>query len=357
MTPAQGNESHNQQRPPLLSILRLMYWSFRRDWRSAPHLLSAVAGSLKNFIVISFRRRFRNETPFMALALTEHMGDIIAAEPVSRLARRTFPAARIHWIVQAPYRALVSSYPAIDGTVVVHCYTEWLLLWSYGAADIIWDLHLSGRECPICRAGSKKSGPAGELNFANYLDRGNLLEVQCASAGLTPLVEGPVLAGDRSTSRKIDDLKLPERFVVIHCLSNHPDKDWLKTKWLEVTEHLVKTSGVNIIEVGTISLLEDQAGPHVKSMCGTLSILETAEVIRRAKAFIGVDSGPAHIANAVGTPGVILFGIYWGFRDYIPYSGFYQTGGGATLLRADGLVATLPSAVVIRAIEQMLSSI
>ena len=44
-----------------------------------------------------------------------------------------------------------------------------------------------------------------------------------------------------------------------------------------------------------------------RNLCGQTGIAESAEIIRRATLFIGIDSGPSHLANAVKTPGVILF--------------------------------------------------
>ena len=44
------------------------------------------------------------------------------------------------------------------------------------------------------------------------------------------------------------------------------------------------------------------------SLSGVLSLKELAALTQAAKLFIGVDSAPMHIAAAVGTPTVALFG-------------------------------------------------
>ena len=49
-------------------------------------------------------------------------------------------------------------------------------------------------------------------------------------------------------------------------------------------------------------------GSHVKSFVDRLTLRETAEVIAAAGAFVGNDSGLSHIAAAVGTPTVVIFG-------------------------------------------------
>ena len=51
-----------------------------------------------------------------------------------------------------------------------------------------------------------------------------------------------------------------------------------------------------------------QFGPGVKSFVDQLTLRETAEVIAAAGAFVGNDSGLSHIAAAVGTPTVMIFG-------------------------------------------------
>ena len=47
---------------------------------------------------------------------------------------------------------------------------------------------------------------------------------------------------------------------------------------------------------------------HVSSLVGQLSLRETAEVMASAGVVVGNDSGLSHIAAAVGTPTVMLFG-------------------------------------------------
>src|SRR5258708_35162469 len=56
--------------------------------------------------------------------------------------------------------------------------------------------------------------------------------------------------------------------------------------------------------------------PDVVNFAGSLSLKELAALIGRARLFVGVDSAPMHMAAAMGTPTVALFGpsgdIEWG---------------------------------------------
>ena len=70
----------------------------------------------------------------------------------------------------------------------------------------------------------------------------------------------------------------------------------------------------DVVLVGTADDLRDGQGArldlsaHLRNLAGQLSLRETAEVIASAGAFVGNDSGLSHIAAAVGTPTVMIFG-------------------------------------------------
>jgi heptosyltransferase III len=80
-------------------------------------------------------------------------------------------------------------------------------------------------------------------------------------------------------------------------------------------------------------------------------------VIRRAAVFVGVDSGPAHLANAVGTYGIILLGHYRAYTRYMPYSGAYGDGRNARVLHNDGPASALPVARVLEALAPRLATL
>jgi ADP-heptose:LPS heptosyltransferase len=111
------------------------------------------------------------------------------------------------------------------------------------------------------------------------------------------------------------------------------------------------------VEVGLKSLVVTPDGEMNRSLCGQLSILQTAEVIRRSSLYIGSDSGPAHLANAIGTYGVIVLGHYRHFRRYMPYSGDYANGNRCQLLYNDGPVSAMPVDTIIDAINYRLSAV
>lgn len=90
--------------------------------------------------------------------------------------------------------------------------------------------------------------------------------------------------------------------------------DWGDENWSALFTHLAeRLSGWSLIMVGAASerersdrLLRRWTGSAL-NLCGTLSVRESAAVLERARLFIGHDSGPMHLAGAVGTPCVAIF--------------------------------------------------
>ena len=291
--------------------------------------------------------------PVIVVGLAEHLGDVVAAEPLVRWLRETNPDARLAWAVRPAFRDLVAMTGLADETIPVGCLTEWYGLRDRGTfgdphpanaptpARSYADLHVAGRLCPTC--GLRQRHPvASGVDAGNYYRHGNLLSVFAEAAGLgesfAAAVAGgfddaPRLAPSPADVQSVDALGLPGRFVAVHGRSNQDVRDWRDDGWRDLAAQL-RADGVPVVEVGIDPVLP--AAPGVVNLCGRLSIPQTAEVIRRAAAFVGIDSGPAHLANAVGTPGVVLLGRYRSYERYMPYSGRYADGSNADVIQWDG---------------------
>lgn len=104
--------------------------------------------------------------------------------------------------------------------------------------------------------------------------------------------------------------------VVIHAGCTSRYKQWEPEKAADLIDRLAATGPFSFVLVGNRSeeplaarvLKAAGAAGRVVSLTGQLTVAQTASVIRRAALFVGGDSGLAHVALALGTPTVILFG-------------------------------------------------
>ena len=285
------------------------------------------------------RRLRRAGRRVVAIALVEHLGDVVAAEPIARELRRRQPDAWIVWLVRRPYRELVAAFEAVDEVLVVRCLTQWILLAEDPPFDEVVDLHVHGRSCDVCSWELARREQRG-VHLRNYYDHGPLLEVFCRAAGLQPPADpGPRLLPPPAAADAVDELALPDAFVAVHAASLQVERDWRPKRWDELARRIADELGLPVVEVGLRRVLDGRSRGY-RDLCGRLSPLGTAEVLRRARLFVGVDSGPAHLASAVGVPGVVLLGRYRSYARYTPFAGGYGDGSLATLVRAaDGPAA------------------
>ena len=116
-----------------------------------------------------------------------------------------------------------------------------------------------------------------------------------------------------AAERRIAELGLPVGFVHLHPASRWTFKCWSAERNAQLADRLaaeghpvVLTSAPN----GTAFVDEiiGQATSKPLNLAGQLSLKELGALTARARLFIGVDSMPMHLAAAMGTPTVALFG-------------------------------------------------
>jgi ADP-heptose:LPS heptosyltransferase len=102
---------------------------------------------------------------------------------------------------------------------------------------------------------------------------------------------------------------LPERYVVVHPGADAPSRAYPAELWAEVVGVLVG-EGMPVVVTGSRAergLTAAVAGPGAWDLGGQLDVAGLAGVITGAEAIAVGNTGPAHLAAAVGTPVVSLF--------------------------------------------------
>ena len=112
------------------------------------------------------------------------------------------------------------------------------------------------------------------------------------------------------------DSKIGDRFVIFHPGSARKEKFWEPARWATVIEHagrnnevdLVLTSGASRLEQTHIAEIKSKMREPVVDLSGKTDLLTLAALIGQARLLVTVDSAPMHLAAAMQTPQVILFG-------------------------------------------------
>ena len=101
-------------------------------------------------------------------------------------------------------------------------------------------------------------------------------------------------------------------FAVIHPAAAFATKQWATEKFARVAEEL-SARGLVVVAITAPSEMQiadelNRASAVQLTALTNLSLPEVTALAARARLFVGNDSGIAHIAAAVGTPAVVIFG-------------------------------------------------
>jgi len=111
--------------------------------------------------------------------------------------------------------------------------------------------------------------------------------------------------------------------LLISPCSSHQARNWSASAYAEVANFAQREMGLRIVLFGGPSALERETASaietHLREPCLNLVGKDTLEqskaLLSRASVVISPDSGPAHIASALGTPVIGLYAATWSRRS------------------------------------------
>jgi heptosyltransferase I len=106
-----------------------------------------------------------------------------------------------------------------------------------------------------------------------------------------------------------------EEYVVINPAASDPRRSWSNTRYAEITDYItteyrlpvVLTGGPTDVERQLAHSIEQNSAHPLTNLVGKTSLKELASILKHAKVVIAPDTGPAHIASALGTPTIGLY--------------------------------------------------
>ena len=144
------------------------------------------------------------------------------------------------------------------------------------------------------------------------------------------------------------------KFIVIHTGSNEKQRSLSKETWTELAEKIItRFPGMCVVEVGFQQYIKIETIGYV-NYTKQRPLKEIVNLISYSKLFIGIDSGFAHMANAMKKEAVIILGELNKFSSYLPYSGKYQEASGNNIFQFNGKLDKLTSNDVFPFIEKKL---
>lgn len=337
-----------------------------------------------------------------------HFGDVLLAAPVVSVLKNHAPQADIDALVYAETAPMLSGHPALAELFLIERKKEGRSLVSQLGAELRLLSELRARRYELVVALSDKPRIAWltRLTRARYavtaerrdrprfwqrsfthfypLPRGNTRHTVEAHLdalrriGILPGAEerNLVLVPGEAASRRVEELLAaqqvtPGSFVHIHPASRWLFKCWPAQRVAELIDEL-QSRGETVVLTGADAGHEaaylDELRRHLQrpvvDLAGKLNLKELAALTGHARLFVGVDSAPLHIASAMATPAVALFGpsgeVEWGpwqIRHRVVASDQYRcrpcgvNGCGGS--NRSECMETLPVARVLAAIDEL----
>jgi len=279
-------------------------------------------------------------SPRILIVRLSAIGDVIHALPLASSLRERFPRAFIAWLGTDPSAQLLRQHEAIDELIVLP--RRWLA--SLGQ---VWELRRRLRawklDAVIDAQGLAKSAIAALLSGARrrigfgdhwgregsrwlYTDRvltttehtvDRTLELLRPLGIERPTVRFAVPEGEperHAVARILHETKVEGQYAVIHSGAGWASKRWIPERFAAVAQHLGRAWGLPAIVVWAGEEERRLAERIVERSDGNArlapprNLRELAALSRRARLFVSADSGPLHLAAAVGTPCVGLYG-------------------------------------------------
>ena len=269
------------------------------------------------------------------------LGDIVHALPVAAALRARFPDARIDWVVDERHRELLELVPVVDRRIVLRTRSAGLLLRvtelrrtltreSYDVAIDVQGLlksavvaRLSGARRVLGFTTPQLRERAARLFYTETHDPGDTAHVVeknltlAASLGADesrirfPLVVPASAALDAMRDRRSVAGETP--FVVLNPGAAWPNKRWPSDRFGAVAQWLRRERGLSSVvtwgpgdEAMAAAVVDGSAG--AADLAPPTSIADLVAIVREAALMVSGDTGPVHLAAAVGTPIVGIYG-------------------------------------------------
>jgi lipopolysaccharide heptosyltransferase I len=273
------------------------------------------------------------------------LGDVVHALPVLNVLKKGFSSGpvEIDWLVEEAASGIIMDHPMIDEVIVVKK-GGWVnsLSDNYATAkrlakknyDIVLDLQglLKSGIWVWLTKGERRIGfsNAREMShvFLNEklpafdpemhaVDRYMMLARYAVEGAHDEAVEFPLVVSEATLGKVQEMLKesgVGDGFVTLLCGSRWETKHWTVEGFAALAKSIKEKLSLDVVLAGSEAELpltdkiREASGAAAVNMSGRTTLMELAGLLSLSRFAVTIDSGPMHIAAAVGTPVVALFG-------------------------------------------------
>ena len=275
------------------------------------------------------------------------IGDVVMASPLVEAFKRTFPDARVSWLVEAGSKPVLEANTDID-EVIVWPRGQWnqtlknrrylnfiRQLWSF-----VRDLRRKKFDLAVDAQGLLKSGiwvflsgaaarvGIGSREGSRYLmtrvvDRKDADNRISSQYRLLAEYLGLDLGDFKmKVSLGLEAQKYAEEFsgglssgYAVFCpFTTRPQKHWIEERWRELANRIIDKFELTVVLLGGPD--DEKAGgriakpdhPSILNMTGKTTIQQAGALIKSSSLLIGVDTGLTHMGFALDVPTISLFG-------------------------------------------------
>ena len=312
-------------------------------FQNATEILTLIASAAVQWLF--YRKRLPQDfTPERILVIKlDHLGDVLLATPVFSNLRRAYPNAELHAFTGAWSRVVLERHPDVNRVVeynsppfcrtgqptslretfklyrqlrrqkydlMVDLRSDWRIVWfAFG--------RLTSRR--LSRAALQVANKLGFAQFSGPHETTRNLDVLKQADIPTPVQTAifSVTTGDKKWASDLLATYQVERqhpLIAIHPGSPIALKRWLPERYAELADWLIAQKRAQILFVGVedeipiITEIQARMRGESISIAGKTTLTQLASILHTCNVFIGNDSGPMHLAAAVGTQTIGLYG-------------------------------------------------
>lgn len=267
------------------------------------------------------------------------LGDVVQALPVLTALRARWPNAHVAWVIKHSLSGLLENHPDLNQVITydavrrgpMRLATAWRL-WRElrrGQFDLAIDLQGLARSGLITLATSA----ARRLGFANARERATLAYtdpipvpdvemnavarywIVAQALGVAGSVARPRLGITQRHRERAAELlgELPRPILAVHPGTLWDTKRLPVDHFVELARRAAAEFGASLVLIGGPADVErcetiaEQLDSPLHNLAGQTTILELAAISQQCDVFLSGDTGPMHLAAAVGTPVVAAF--------------------------------------------------